>query len=130
MRHFRRSISVLNVGPVSIRNRRKGGWHVRLEAAENLQPESDGPVPFERTYPQGPGLQPLSKHLPDHGVGVEVGWKDAVSRRYCRFGVFCDSDPMEAILTVLYLTQEMQFIRRLSGKNKKQLLRRNIFLSK
>jgi hypothetical protein len=130
MRHFPRSISVLNVGPVSFRNRRKGGWHVRLEAAEDLQPESDCPMPFKRTYPQGPGLQPPTKHLPGHGVCVEVGWKDAVSRRYCRLGVFCQSEPVEAILTVLYLTQKMQFIRRLSGKNKKQLLRRNIFLSK
>jgi hypothetical protein len=116
IRHFRRSIFVLNVGPVSFRNRRKGGWHVRLEAAEDLQPESDGPVPFERPYPQGSGLQPPTKHLSDDGVCVKVGWKDAVSRRYCRLGVFCQSEPVEAILTVLYLTQKM-LIRRLSNKN-------------
>jgi hypothetical protein len=95
---------------------------IRLEAAEDLQPESDGPMPFKRTYPQGTGLQPLTKHLPDHGVGVKVGWKDAVSRRYCRLSVFCQSEPVKAILTVLYLTQKM-LIRRLSDKNKKQLLR-------
>ncbi len=87
---------------------------IRLEAAEDLQSESDGPMPFERPYPQGPGLQPPTKHLPDHSVCVEVGWKDAVSRRYCGLSVFSQSEPVEAILAVLYLTQEMQLMRRLS----------------